>query len=221
MTYQEFLSYMAQYEQDAYQSIYTGEQIDEGVGKSLAALPVDNTLSTTGKAADAKKTGDELNDLKSAVDQKAHVIIDTASGAIASFKDGADGMPLKQLTVNIEPVQAEGTPTPETPLPITGWNSVQNYHYGKNLINSDIVRSDNYYYKPDGTLKSHSAWYLSGFVPVCPNTAYTMQTGHASTTAAVRFLTMNKTGCSIPAQAYTGAITTFITPSDCYFVSAS
>ena len=50
-----------------YNSSYTGLQIDDAVGKSLAALPVDNTLSTTGKAADAKKTGDELNDLKSAL----------------------------------------------------------------------------------------------------------------------------------------------------------
>lgn len=50
-----------------YNSSYTGLQIDDAVGKSLAALPVDNTLSATGKAADAKKTGDELNGLKSAM----------------------------------------------------------------------------------------------------------------------------------------------------------
>ena len=49
-----------------YNSSYTGLQIDDAVGKSLAALPVDNTLSATGKAADAKKTGDEIGDLKSA-----------------------------------------------------------------------------------------------------------------------------------------------------------
>jgi len=32
-------------------------------------------------------------------------VTDTASGAIASFPDGADGVPVKSLTVNIEPVQ--------------------------------------------------------------------------------------------------------------------
>lgn len=36
---------------------------------------------------------------------KASVIIDSASGDIASFDDGADGMPLKALNVAVEPVQ--------------------------------------------------------------------------------------------------------------------
>ena len=35
----------------------------------------------------------------------ATLITDTASGAIASFPDGADGVPVKSLTVDIEPVQ--------------------------------------------------------------------------------------------------------------------
>lgn len=44
--------------------------------------------------------------------------------AIATFEASAANMPLKGLTVNIEPVQAEGTPSPENPLPITGWTGV-------------------------------------------------------------------------------------------------
>lgn len=51
-----------------YNSSYTGVQIDDAVGKSLAALPTDNTLSAAGKAADAKKTGDEISGLKSALE---------------------------------------------------------------------------------------------------------------------------------------------------------
>lgn len=107
------------------------------------------------------------------------------------------------------------------PLPITGWNSVQIYHCGKNLLNSSKIRKDNYFYKANGTLEYNKGWYLSEIVPVYPNTTYTLQTGHYSTQAAVRFLTINKKGCSTPAQAYDGETTTFTTPEDCYFISAS
>ena len=45
-----------------------------------------------------------------------------ASGAIASFDDGADGLPVVDLTVSIEPVQAgSGDPSPSNVRPITGW----------------------------------------------------------------------------------------------------
>lgn len=47
---------------------------------------------------------------------------DTASGAVASFPDGADGLPLKKLVVNIEPVQAgSGDPSPQNVRPIGGY----------------------------------------------------------------------------------------------------
>lgn len=46
-----------------------------------------------------------VSDLNSALNNKAPIILSTASGDIASFDDGADGMPVKELTVGIEPVQ--------------------------------------------------------------------------------------------------------------------
>ena len=64
---------------------------------------IDATLTTTGAAADAKKVGDEISDLKD--DFINSLIVDTASGAIASFPDGANGLPVKALTVAVEPVQ--------------------------------------------------------------------------------------------------------------------
>lgn len=49
---------------------------------------------------------------------------DTASGSIASFPDGADGVPVKSLTVDIEPVQSgSGDPSPTNIRPITGHTS--------------------------------------------------------------------------------------------------
>jgi len=49
---------------------------------------------------------------------------DTASGSIASFADGADGVPVKSLEVQITPVQeGSGDPTPTNVRPITGRTS--------------------------------------------------------------------------------------------------
>lgn len=42
---------------------------------------------------------------KTLVDTKAPVIVSTASGDVATFKDGADGMPIKALVTTIEPKQ--------------------------------------------------------------------------------------------------------------------
>ena len=55
---------------------------------------------------DQNKTQRELNEVITAsLDGKAPVIYDTASGSVASFPDGADGLPLVSLTAQIEPVQ--------------------------------------------------------------------------------------------------------------------
>ena len=50
---------------------------------------------------------------------------DSASGAIASFTDGAGNVPLKSLVVGINPVQSgEGDPSPTNVRPITGWTGM-------------------------------------------------------------------------------------------------
>ena len=49
---------------------------------------------------------------------------DTASGAIASFPDGADDAPVKSLVAQIAPVQSgSGDPSPTNIRPISGWTS--------------------------------------------------------------------------------------------------
>lgn len=57
----------------------------------------------------------------------------SASGAVATFSDGAD-LPLKSLIVDIEPVQSgTGDPSPSNVRPISGWNGVKVTRTGKNL----------------------------------------------------------------------------------------
>ena len=68
---------------------------------------------------------------------------DTASGAVATFTDGADDIPLKSLVVDINPVQSgSGDPSPDNVRPISGWTGANVVRYGKNYIqNSDASYS--------------------------------------------------------------------------------
>lgn len=79
-----------------------------GLDDTYTVPEVDNTLATAGKAADAKKTGDELNRLKQDYSQllnSAYVTETITDAAVASFSDGADNVPVKSLTVNVTPAQ--------------------------------------------------------------------------------------------------------------------
>lgn len=60
--------------------------------------------------------------------------VDTATGAIASFSDGADNIPMKKVTVRIEPKQAgTGDPSPDNVRPISGWTGAQVARTGVNV----------------------------------------------------------------------------------------
>ena len=59
----------------------------------------------------------------------------TASGAIASFSDGADDVPIASGLFSFVPSQAgSGTPSPSNPRAISGYSGMTIYHTGKNLL---------------------------------------------------------------------------------------
>ena len=60
---------------------------------------IDGTLTTSGQAADAKATGDEISQLQNGL------VINSASGAITSFPDGGDNFPVRDLKAQMEPIQ--------------------------------------------------------------------------------------------------------------------
>lgn len=102
---------------------------------------IDNTLTIQGAAADSKEVGDANTELKNQLSQNAIPIVNTASGAIASFSDGADDVPVKDLVANIEPVQdlhGQTAPTVYEPYsnicPISGWTGMNVQRTGKNLL---------------------------------------------------------------------------------------
>lgn len=66
---------------------------------------------------------------------------DTATGAIASFSDGADNIPMKKVIVRIEPVQdlSHGDPSPDNICPISGWDSVVVSHSGADMSNPTTI----------------------------------------------------------------------------------
>ena len=94
------------------------------------------TLATTA-SGNATTALNKINELES---EKADAIISSASGAIASFQDGAEA-PVKSLTVGIEPVQeGTGDPSPDNVRPISGWTGAKVTRTGKNLLN--LVESE-------------------------------------------------------------------------------
>ena len=101
------------------------EWLEENVDPTTGYV-LDRSLQMENAAAPADMVGDindDVGELRNTLNHKADVIYDTASGDIASFPDGADGLPVKDLTVGIEPVQdLHGY---ENPWPAGG---------GKNLI---------------------------------------------------------------------------------------
>lgn len=125
-------------------------QHEDGVYKFTSA----HTAGTVWNASEVVQTvlGNEVSDLKSAIndpvtglDSKAPVIINSASGDIASFTDGADNMPVKQLTVNVEPIQSgSGDPSPDNVRPISGRTSAAVTRTGKNLLDVANATHNNY-----------------------------------------------------------------------------
>lgn len=75
--------------------------LEENIAQEAGHV-IDTSLSVSGAAADAKAAGDKIRELGAT---KAPIIYNTASGAIASFDDGADSMPIKSLSINVEPMQ--------------------------------------------------------------------------------------------------------------------
>ena len=140
---------------------YTGTEAEF----NTALGEVDTALQPSD--VDAELSGSSTNPVqnkvvKSALDNKAPVIIDTASGAVASFPDGADGLPLHKLTVQIEPVQAgSGDPSPTNIRPISGWNGMTGGITAKNFVDKTeyIYPSDAFgvtlTYRQDGTITAN------------------------------------------------------------------
>lgn len=102
---------------------------------AVAQPETENDSFTDGSLSPWVNYKEELSSLK---DHKAPVITEEASGSIITIDDAA-AMNVRGLVSTIKPVQAEGTPTPENPLPISGWDAVHAMRTGKNLLDAQEV----------------------------------------------------------------------------------
>ena len=72
---------------------------------SLSASELKAMKAGGSSSEDIEQLKNDVSSIKENLNDKAPVIIESASGSIASFSDGADDMPLKSLVVDIDPVQ--------------------------------------------------------------------------------------------------------------------
>ena len=78
-------------------------------------------------------------------DTKADAIVKSASGEVASFTDGGNGLLVKSLIANITPKQSgSGDPSPSNVRPISGVDTVAVTRAGKNVgrISQEIINND-------------------------------------------------------------------------------
>lgn len=169
---------------------------------SMAELGTDTTLSTPGMAADAGAVGDlsrQLSDIEDVItdsttglDTKAPVIINTASGAIASFSDGANGMPIKKLVAQIEPVQdLHGY---DSPWPAGGGKNLLPLDSVTQTINGITVTVENGTVKLNGTATETVSIIVTSSRPVLPVGNYFANggaTGGSDSTYRMRIVVYN------------------------------
>ena len=96
-------------------------------GTTTATVSDGTTPTIDDALSDSSENPVQNKVIVGALNKKADGIIATATGAVASFADGADGLPVHDLTIGILPVQS-GEPSPENILPITGWTGAHIYH---------------------------------------------------------------------------------------------
>lgn len=155
----------AQTAQTAAETAQTAAEDAQAAAEAAAqTLVIDPTLTQPNQAAEAKATGDAIDAVN--VQLGAALIVNEASGAIATFPDGSDDVPVKSLTVGIKPSQdLHGLPYP---YPAGG--SANLIPDGTNTENGYIGGA---YLNADGSTTSGATTYVSEYFPVTVGETYT------------------------------------------------
>ena len=123
---------------------------------------------------DAVTVGESLEELDERVTALENSIPDEILAAfpqetitdapIASFSDGADGLPVKDLVIDITPVQAgTGDPSPDNVRPISGWTGANVVRASGNLFGEWITGKS---LNENGKIYSLSSYKVSNFIDV-------------------------------------------------------
>ncbi len=117
----------------------------------------------------SKKPIGAINELKNEL-MNIYPVLATSPAPIANFNTDL-ALPLKACNVEIKPKQASGTPTPSSPLPISGTDTIKVYQTGANLWDEQWELGA--YADTTGLpTASDNRIRCKNFIPVKPNTTY-------------------------------------------------
>lgn len=151
----------------------------------------------------------------------APIIINTASGDIASFTDGADNRQIRKIVGTIVPQQSgTGDPSPDNVRPISGWTGAEIGSRGKNFLpchNSTqtingitwtVIRDSNgnvLSIVANGTATGNSDFYFVGAAGVyeaasIPSGQYILTCGYDGSSGSILPFIVNSTGRFVATQ---------------------
>jgi len=157
----------------------------------------------------------DQTDLQNALDAKAPVITESASGSIVTISDGADGMPVSALSVGIEPVQdLHGYDNP--------WPGGSNLNLIPDGTDTEKGYVANKYLSGTGVQFTTDNYYISEYFPVEASAEYGWKKfGNQSSNApAICFYDSNKSFISGETYNYRTSFT-IETPSTAAYARVS
>ena len=209
------------YKTDA-ESAKTASQTAQGLAESARDSAQGYAEDAQGYAEDAQASAESISASASQIAQNTADILkafptDTASGSVASFSDGADGIPLKSLIVNIDPVQdtSSGDPSPENICPISGWTGCEVNATGYNVWDEEWESGGLGYGNP----ASNASRIRSKNYIVCkPNTTYYFIRGANNGNMRVFFYDRNKVCLNPTVNGNNVSNSAVTTPDKCYYI---
>lgn len=182
----------------------TPQQVNEKYAKPSGGIPstdmtaaVQASLSKADTALqavpDTYRTAADQDVIDNEQDERLDAVEQTTTAttigpsAIATFDASAADMPLKGLTVNIEPVQSGiGDPSPDNVREIFGWTKCNIANSSKNIFDIDnAIWIHRKYIKADGTISTNNNYkYCANFTPIIGGRKITVS-GTRESSAAV------------------------------------
>lgn len=94
------------------------------------------------------------------------LIEETATGAIASFTDGANNIPAKEIICHINPTETgTGEKSPQNPYVFGGFTEADLTRAGENIFNKDVGEFG-VFYNSSGIITANQAGFIGDYIPV-------------------------------------------------------
>lgn len=204
----------------------TGAQTAQAAAETAQENAEEAAASVSASAAQIDQNTADIGQIKNDLSEKADksealsaYIVETETGSIASFTDGADDVPVKDLTIAIEPVQSgSGDPSPSNVRPISGWTGANVTDCGVNVW--DEQWENGYYNLLTGVKETASDRIRNkNKISVVPNASFCFIKPQNKAVSRIIYYDANGTFLRSDDIIITGNDYTIITiPSDVYFI---